>query len=322
MNYGLLKCQSTAWVCLSLALLLFFFVNGDSFEANGVAPAKTTTSRNTAPANQARLTKKYNAQFAQAVQCSEKWQYITTTIEEKLECAKNFWALGLVGQASQIWNTVLNDPNLIGVERYRSQLSWAMLEMQTANFEKARALAQDILAELYDSNFKAQFLLLIGQSWTAEGNFEKALADYQLAYQTGDEVVQSEAKFLMAENKLKLKRVLEARQDYIGVDSASEYALPALLQLIKIDFEQEDYEAVLIWNKEIHDNHFVKPELQWLRYVTIEALIKTHNFNTALEEFKKAESEMQKTNTWYVLSVAAIEEERARQELNSMNYKY
>jgi tetratricopeptide (TPR) repeat protein len=312
MGYGLLKCQWTAWVCLSLALFLFFFVNEGSFEASGIDEAKIS-----AAANHAELAKKYNSQFAKAVQCTEKWQYITTTVSEKLECAQNFWALGLVGQAGQIWNTVLNDSDLIGVERYKSQLSWAMLEMQADNFAKARKLAQDVLAELYDSNFKAQFLLLIGQSWTAEGDFETAIEYYQQAYQSGDELVKSEAKFLMAENKLKLNKLSEARKDYTQVDFASDYALPALMKLAKIDFDQKNYESVLIWNKEIRDNHFVKDESSWLKYVTIESLIKMHGVDSALEELKKSETAIQKNDSWYVLSVAAIEEELARRELEA-----
>ena len=262
------------------------------------------------------LSEKYNQHFANVIACGNNLDFsLDKDIERKMSCAKSAWALGLVGQARQDWNDLLNNPRLKGLDRVSAQLSYSMLELQEYNYEKARLIAQEVVSKLEDSNLKAQFMLLIGESLTAEGRSDQANNYFTQAYNIGDEVIKSWAKYMMAENKLKSKRVMAARDDYLQVDAASEYAKSALLKLVQIDFDNKDFDSVLLWGRELRENHLITEELAWLRYVTIESHIRKNNIRAAVAELEKLGQETQGNGTWYALSVAAMEAHIGKEEL-------
>ena len=301
----------TVWVVLGIAIVLFLFAEYYRFSSKNdksVAGAELVTMQS--------LSEKYNQHFANVIACGNNLDInLDKDIERKISCAKSAWALGLVGQARRDWNELLNNPQLKGLDRVRSQLSYAMLELQEYNYEKARLLAQEVVSKLEESNLKAQFMLLIGESLSAEGRPDQANSYFTQAYNIGDDVVRSGAKYMMAENKLKSKRAAAARDDYLQVDAASEYAKDALLRLVQIDFENKDYENVLLWGRELRENHPIGEELPWLRYVAIESYIKKNNIKAAVTELEKLGQETQNRGTWYVLGVAAMEAYIGKEEL-------
>jgi len=301
----------TMWVVVVVAVVLFLGEEYYRFanRSTKVAGAELVEVNS--------LSEKYNQHFANVIACGSNLDAsLDKDIERKMSCAKSAWALGLVGQARRDWNELLNNPELKGLDRARSQLSYAMLELQEYNYEKARLLAQEVLSKLEESNLKAQFMLLIGESLSAEGRLDQANNYFTQAYNIGDEVVKSWAKYMMAENKFKSKRFSSAREDYLQVDSASEYAKDALLRLVYIDFENNDYDNVLLWGRELRENHPLgEDELPWLRYVAVEAYIKKNNIPSAVAELEKLGQETQKRGTWYALGVATMEAYIGREEL-------
>jgi len=264
------------------------------------------------------LSAKYNQHFANVIACGNNLDAnLDRDTERKMSCARSAWALGLVGQARRDWNDLLSNPRLKGLDKVRSQLAYAMLELQEYNYEKARLLAQEVVSKLEDSNLKAQFMLLIGESLTAEGRLDQANNYFTQAYNIGDDVVKSWAKYMMAENKLKSKRVIAARDDYLQVDAASEYAKNALIRLVQIDFDNKDFDNVLLWGRELRENHLVTDEMPWLRYTAIEAYIRKKNIKAAVAELERLGQETQNRGTWYTLSVAAMESYIGKEELAS-----
>ena len=311
-NLGqILRRPVAVWTVLGVAAILLLLVGYYIFVHGGnqsVAGAELVSVES--------LSEKYNQHFANVIACGNSLDInLAKDIERKMSCAKSAWALGLVGQARQDWNELLSNPRLKGLDKVRAQLSYAMLELQEYNYEKARLLAQEVVAKLEDSNLKAQFMLLIGESLNAEERREQANNYFMQAYNIGDEVVKSGAKYMMAENKFKAKRFTAARDDYLQIDAASEYAKDALLRLVHIDFENKDFDSVLLWGRELRENHLITDELPWLRYVAIEAYIKRNNIKAAVLELEKLSEETQGRGTWYALSVAAMEEHIGKQEL-------
>lgn len=231
----------------------------------------------------------------------------TLTIDDRLAAAKSAWALGLVEKARQYWDEVFASKQFGGAERNRELLARAAMELQEQNYEKARAIAEQAAAGIQQSDLRAEFYMIAGESLREQGNLSQAQVYYSKAAQDAAGRVKSEALCILGECQLKLGLINEARYSFTSVEMSSKQAPLALRRLAEIDLLQRNYDGVLTWLGEGRESYAADFEDSWTGYATITALLELDRIDDAKSELERMRARHSDRSSWYQLADASYE---------------
>lgn len=231
------------------------------------------------------------------------------SVAEKLDAAKSAWALGLVSKAGELFDEVLSDQDLLlpDLERARTFLSQAILELQESNGKHAQHLAEQALLLATDSELRFQLYLVIGEALSSRTLLLQAADAYQKAIAEASAEPKNEASFLLGECQMKLGKFDNARATFVTVETQSRYAGQALRELTEIDFQQHQYEGVLTWISEGRKKHPDEFDGPWVSYAFIVSKLELGKLAEAKEELTKAITKHSKKSFWIALAEAAVE---------------
>ena len=229
------------------------------------------------------------------------------SLADQLGAAKSAWALGLVPRSRQIWDEILADENFQGDERSRTALARAIVELQEANFEEARSIAERAAATLDTSDLRAQFWLVIAEALKEQNANSLAEGYYKKAIHDGSAELQTEARFLLGECQRRLGMMNEARYSFASVEAGSVYTVQALRRLIEIDLQQRNYEGVLTWVQEGRDSYPGEFKEGWSSYAYVSALTALGRNEEAKKELHELRMRRAESDPWYSLAEALVE---------------
>ena len=223
---------------------------------------------------------------------------------EKIHASRSAWALGLADEARNLSDELLEDERLTGIERAQVFLARAILEFQEGAYGVARAFAEDEVEILDPSNFRAQFWLLIAESYTYEGKHSKAERFYQMAVDDATGEPRYEASYLLGKCRIALGNIERARYSFISIEKQSRFAHLALKELLALTYQQQEYDAVLEWIEEARAYHPSEFNDAKSLYYYISSLISLGKFaraDTELREFRRLHGD---SNNWLSLARA------------------
>ncbi len=229
------------------------------------------------------------------------------TLADQLAAAKSAWALGLVARARSLWDEVLANKDFQEDERYRATLARAIVELQEANFEEARGIAERAAGSLPESELRGQFWLVIAEALKEQKALGLAEDYYKRAIKDGDKAVQNEARYLLGECQLKLGMINQARYSYAAVEANSSYTLQSLRRLIEIDLSQRNYEGVLTWLGEGRETYPGEFKDGWSSYAMVTALTELGRDDDAKKELQDYRIRRSDQDSWFPLAEAAVE---------------
>lgn len=241
------------------------------------------------------------------------------TLADQLAGAKSAWALGLVTRARALWDAALANKDFQDDERYRAALARSIVELQEANFEEARAIAERAAGGLAESELRGQFWLVIAEALKEQKAFSLAEEYYSRAIHDGDKALQNEARFLLGECQLKLGRVNDSRYSFASVESGTQYTQQALKRLVEIDLNQRNFEGVLTWISEGRESYPSDFRDGWTSYSRITALSELGREDDAKAELQAYRVRRSEKDSWFPLAEAAVEAKFVRAMLMNAN---
>jgi tetratricopeptide (TPR) repeat protein len=231
------------------------------------------------------------------------------------EIAEKAWSLGLVARARAIWEETLKARKVEGVERARTALSLAILELQEANFSKARTIAEEVALELRPSELRAQLWLLIAEAAKAEKALESAEKYYMKAVEEAEGERKAEAKLLLAQCQYDSQKFKEAKETLVTISSSSAYAPNSLKLLTAIDFRNKNYKSVIVWISEGRKKYSEQFDGEEIRYQEIVSMIETNRLREAKELLASFANNFSEESDWFVLAKATVVTKEAETEL-------
>lgn len=228
------------------------------------------------------------------------------TIEDLLSASHSAWALGLTDQARALWQRVLSDNTTAVPDRVRELLSWAIMELQEDQFEKARELAEQAAYDLESSDLRSQLWLVIAESFREQGTLKRAESYYKKASLEGNLASRAEATFLLGECQRNLGLLKDARYTFTSIPMDSRYVPQALRRLMEIDFTERDYEGALTWISEGEERATAEFEDPQVHYTKVMSLLELRRADQAEQALKKFELRYSANNSWYVLAQASV----------------
>jgi len=239
------------------------------------------------------------------------------SIADTLSAARSAWQLGLVRDSRNLWDLALSQEHLGTVSRARALLARSVLELQEREYGSAIQFAQRGLTLLEASDLRAQFHLVLAESFLGQKVLSEARSFYQKAETEGSEETALQARFLRGEVELRLGLVDEARTSFTKIPMSSGFATRALGHLIELDSRRRDHSAVLTWVEQLRGT--LKPEQvsSKLNYQHIVALLGTQQATKANHVLKQMKTTHSESDEWYQLADAAVEKALLESHLES-----
>jgi hypothetical protein len=228
----------------------------------------------------------------------------------RIKAARSAWALGLVNLARMEWERALDDDKLSSQERTQEILAQAILELQEGKYKLVREISLGTSEFLNNDSLKAQFNLLIGESYRLENKCDLAKEYYEEAINLFEDKNQDEAQFMLGECLFRLKEIEQARVAFLKISPKSQFSEKTIKRLIEIENIKENYENVITLAAE-NPNKSAE-----IGYYQIQAELRTKKITQASTSLKELKDKAGEFEPWYHLAQSEVEIALAEKSLN------